>query len=224
MCREHVFLCLVQKPELHYTIYVPSNGGNLASRLHGVVMGSHCGTLHPRPSFRGHLILYFSYVFSLNFVKFLPFYLCLIFNFTMFWFRTAAIVTDLEQRGSDFRILSSKANFRIRTRTYRHQSDEEPLTPYFIPLAYTSLLCLQNTNQTFPTCGKLLYIKIIFSVNIASISARISGTQIAAGTFQLVGSDKVPNIFRVFSSVHLYTFKRIKQLDAAINYRLLFVV
>jgi hypothetical protein len=81
MCREHVFLRPVQKPELHYTVYVPSNGGILASRLHGVVMDSHCGALLPRPSSWGQLILYLSYVFSLNFVKFLPLYVCLIFKF-----------------------------------------------------------------------------------------------------------------------------------------------
>ena len=29
MCREHVFLRIVQKPELNYTVYLPSNGGIL---------------------------------------------------------------------------------------------------------------------------------------------------------------------------------------------------
>jgi len=29
MCREHVFLRLVQKPELRYTVHVPLNGGIL---------------------------------------------------------------------------------------------------------------------------------------------------------------------------------------------------
>jgi len=45
-----VFLRHVQKPELHYTFYIPLNGGILASRLHGMVMGSQCGALLPRPS------------------------------------------------------------------------------------------------------------------------------------------------------------------------------
>jgi hypothetical protein len=42
MCRGHVFLGLVQKPELHYTDCVPSNGGILASRLLGLVLGFQC--------------------------------------------------------------------------------------------------------------------------------------------------------------------------------------
>jgi hypothetical protein len=48
-------------------------------------------------------------------------------------------------------------------------------------------------------------VKIFFSVNIASIiSARISGTEVAVGTFQMVGSDKALNMKVIYKTNEMH--------------------